>query len=158
MRRLRALLAALALALLPIPVLTTGPALAIDPDEQLEDPALETRAREISRELRCVVCQSQSIDESNASMARDLRLIVRERLVAGDTDEEVVDYVVGRYGEYVLLAPRAEGRNLMLWGAPLIFIVLGGVFLFTVLRHARGAPIDDDDEPGESAPRPETSA
>ena len=91
--------------------------LAVEPSEVLDDPALEARARDISAGLRCPVCQSESIDESNAVIARDLRLLVRERLVAGDSNVEVVDYVVDRFGEFVLLRPDARGANLFLWFA-----------------------------------------
>jgi len=110
-----------------------APALAVQPDEILDDPALEERARDISAGLRCMVCRNESIDESNAELARDLRLLVRERLVAGDSNEEVVDYVVDRYGEYVLLNPTTEGANLLLWLAgPLMLgagLVMGGLYL-----------------------------
>lgn len=104
-------------------VLLAAPSLAVQPDEVLDDPALESRARDISAGLRCVVCRGENIDESNASIARDLRLLVRERLVAGDTNEEVVDFVVERYGEYVLMKPTASGANILLWLAgPGLFI------------------------------------
>ena len=93
-------------------------AFAVNPDEVLADPALEHRARTLSSELRCMVCQNQSIDDSNAELARDLRLVVRERLVNGDSDEQVLDYVVSRYGEFVLLKPRLSAKTLILWGAP----------------------------------------
>ena len=110
-----------------------APAFAVQPDEILNDPALEERARDISAGLRCLVCRNESIDDSNAELARDLRLLVRERLVAGDTNEEVVDYVVDRYGEYVLLNPTADGANLLLWLAgPLMLagaLVTGGFYL-----------------------------
>jgi cytochrome c-type biogenesis protein CcmH len=95
-------------------MLTAPPALAVQPDEVLPDAALETRARAISRDLRCPVCQGEAIDDSNAPISRDLRLLVRERLVAGDSDEEVVDYIVARYGEFVLFNPRASGSGLIL--------------------------------------------
>lgn len=99
-------------------------ALAVQPDEVLDDPLLENRAREISAGLRCLVCQNESIDESNASLARDLRLLVRERLVAGDSDTEVVAYVVERYGEFVLLKPTTGGWNWLLWATgPLLFLI-----------------------------------
>ena len=101
-------------------------ALAVEPDEVLADPALETRAREIGAQLRCVVCQSQSIDDSNAPLAKDLRLLVRERLVAGESNEEVVDYVVERYGDYVLLKPPLRSDTLLLWTAPALMLLLGG--------------------------------
>jgi len=111
---IRALLFWLALA---------GAAHAVEPDEILEDPALEERARELSKGLRCLVCRNESIDESNAELAKDLRLLVRERLVEGDSDEEVIDFVVARYGEYVLLSPPASGSTLILYfAAPAMFL------------------------------------
>lgn len=101
-------------------------ALAVQPDEVLNDPAQEARAREISAGLRCLVCQNESIDESNATLARDLRLLVRERITSGDSDEEVLDYVVARYGEFVLLKPTSGGWNLLLWaaGPAMLFLAL----------------------------------
>ena len=129
MRRL-----ALVLALLATPVLA-GP----QPDEILDDPALESRARSISIELRCVVCRNESIDDSNAPLARDMRLLVRERLVEGDSNEEVVAYIVARYGEFVLLRPPAEGANLILWiAAPAMFLLALGTAL-VYLRRRQGA-------------------
>lgn len=108
-------------------------AAAVEPDEILADPALESRAREISAGLRCLVCQNESIDESNASLARDLRLLVRERLLEGDSDREVVEYVVDRYGEFVLLKPTTGGWNWLLWGfGPMLFLAalaLGAIYL-----------------------------
>ena len=95
--------------------LLVAPSWAVQPDEILDDPALEERARALSEDLRCLVCRNESIDESNAPLARDLRLLVRERLVAGDSDAEVMAFVVARYGEYVLLTPKATGTNLILW-------------------------------------------
>ena len=95
-----------------------GAAQAVKPDEVLADPALEARARRLSEGLRCMVCQNQSIDESDADLARDLRILVRERLAAGDTDQQVMDYIVSRYGEFVLLKPRFSPRNALLWGTP----------------------------------------
>ena len=101
-------------------------AFAVEPDEILDDPVLEERARELSKGIRCLVCRNESIDESNAELARDLRILVRERLVEGDSDDEVIDFLVSRYGEYVLLTPRATGANLVLWlAAPVLF--LGGL-------------------------------
>jgi cytochrome c-type biogenesis protein CcmH len=103
--------------------LIAAPVAAVQPDEMLADPALEARAREISRDIRCPVCQGESIDDSNAPISRDLRIIIRERLVAGDSDEAVVDYIVARYGEFVLFNPRPEGSNLILWLAgPALFL------------------------------------
>ncbi|MEX0955452.1 MAG: cytochrome c-type biogenesis protein [Rhizobiaceae bacterium] len=113
----------LLLALMP------AAALAVLPSEVLDDPALEARARDLSADLRCMVCQNQSIDDSNAELARDLRILVRERLVAGDTDGEVISYVVSRYGEFVLLRPRFSMRNALLWGAPALLLVVGGVII-----------------------------
>jgi len=113
----------------------TGPAFAVLPGEALPDPALEERARALSAELRCMVCQNQSIDLSDAELAHDLRLIVRERLKAGDTDEQVLDYVVSRYGEFVLLKPRLNVRNALLWGTPVLILLAGG--LFVVLMAVR---------------------
>ena len=105
-----------------------SPVAAVQPDEILDDPVLEDRAREISEGLRCLVCQNESIDESNASLARDLRLLVRERLVAGDTNEETVDYIVDRYGEFVLLRPTTGGWNWVLWAAgPALFLIALGM-------------------------------
>lgn len=113
---MRALILALALLL-------ALPAHAVQPDEMLADPALEARAREISAELRCLVCRNESIDDSNAELARDLRLLVRERLEAGDTNEEVFNYIVARYGEFVLLKPRFSVENALIWLAgPLVFL------------------------------------
>ena len=108
--------------------------MAVKPDEVLADPALEARARALSEGLRCMVCQNQSIDESDADLARDLRILVRQRLVAGDTDQQVMDYVVSRYGEFVLLKPRFSLRNALLWGTPVLLLLVGGVFI--VLSHA----------------------
>jgi cytochrome c-type biogenesis protein CcmH len=112
---------------------------AVQPDEILDDPALEARARDITRELRCVVCQSESIDESNADIARDLRVLVRERLVAGDSDAEAVDYIVARYGEYVLFRPPFNARNAALWLAGPVFLLLGGGIAFIYVRRRSGA-------------------
>jgi len=110
-----------------------GPVLAVLPDEVLDDPALEARARALSRDLRCLVCRNESIDESNADLARDMRLLVRERLVAGDSDEQVLAFLVARYGEFVLLRPTVQGANLILWvAAPVMFLlalIAAGVYL-----------------------------
>lgn len=105
--------------------LTVAPVWAVQPDEMLADPALEARARAISREIRCPVCQGETIDDSNAPIARDLRLIIRERLVAGDTDAEAVDYIVVRYGEGVLFNPPVKGVNLILWLAGPALLLAG---------------------------------
>lgn len=111
------------------------PVAAVQPDEVLADPAMEERARDISAGLRCVVCRNESIDESNAELARDLRLLVRERLVAGDSDVEVVAFIVDRYGEYILLRPTLQGANILLWVTPLLLIVLGGGLSLAYIRR-----------------------
>ncbi len=121
-----------------LPFMLSGPSIAVQPDEVLSDPALEARARDLSAELRCMVCQNQSIDDSDAELARDLRVLVRERLRAGDTDAEVLDYIVARYGEFVLLKPRFTARNALLWGTPLLVLLGGGLLAFFTL-HKRGA-------------------
>ena len=127
-------------ALLLALLLVASPAFAVQPDEMLKDPGLEARAREISRNLRCPVCQGEDIDDSNAPISRDLRLAVRERLMAGDTDAQVVDYVVARYGEFVLFTPRAEGSSLILWLAgPAMLLAGAGIALATSRRRAVAA-------------------
>ncbi|MCB2128553.1 MAG: cytochrome c-type biogenesis protein CcmH [Rhodobacteraceae bacterium] len=120
--------------------LIAGPVAAVQPDEILADPVLEARARDLSKGLRCLVCRNENIDESNADLARDLRLLVRERLVAGDSDDQVIAYLVDRYGEYVLLQPTARGENLILWvaGPAMLIAALSGAALF--LRRRRRAP------------------
>ena len=119
-------------------IATATAALAVNPDEILADPALEARAREISTNLRCLVCQNQSIDDSDAELARDLRIIVRERLTAGDSDEAVVQYVVDRYGEFVLLNPVIAPHTILLWtAAPLILLAGGMVVLLGARRRSR---------------------
>ena len=127
-----------AFAVLATLLMLAMPALAVNPDEVLADPALEARARAISRDLRCLVCQNQSIDDSDADLARDLRLLVRERLVAGDTDAQVHQYLVDRYGEFVLLNPVMAPHTLALWlAAPLIFgIGLVGLVVVLVRRKS----------------------
>jgi cytochrome c-type biogenesis protein CcmH len=119
---------------------TAIPAHAVQPDEVLKDPALEHRAREISAGLRCLVCQNQSIDDSDAPLARDLRLIVRERLTSGDSDRAVEDYVVARYGEFVLLRPVFAPHTLVLWLTPLLAVMLGGLGLWRLSRRRAPAP------------------
>lgn len=129
-----------ALASLLLLLALIGPAAAVNPDEVLDDPALEARARALSLEFRCLVCQNQSIDDSNAELARDLRLLVRERLVAGDSDQDVIEYVVSRYGEFVLLKPRFSVQTVLLWGAPIaIFLIGAGVML--VYSRGRGRTV-----------------
>jgi len=113
------------------------PAHAVLPDEVLDDPQLESRARALSAELRCMVCQNQSIDDSDAELARDLRILVRERLEAGDSDEDVLAYVVSRYGEFVLLRPSMNLRNALLWGAPVMILIIGAGAIFLSGRRRR---------------------
>lgn len=132
-------------ALALILCLLASPVAAVQPDEILDDPALEERARDISAGLRCLVCRNESIDESNADLARDLRLLVRERLVAGDSDEEVVDFVVDRYGEYVLLNPLTSGSNLLLWLAgPVMLLLAGGLGWGYIRRRSASEPAGED--------------
>lgn len=130
-----------------IACLFATPAFAVEPDEILADPVLEDRARDLSKGLRCLVCQNESIDESNADLARDLRILVRERLVAGDTDDEVIDWVVGVYGEYVLLRPTATGANIVLWlagPAGLLAALIGGM-IYVRRRSTATRPTDLSD-------------
>ena len=137
MKRLFALLLVSSLSAISV---TATPALAVQPDEVLEDPALEARARELSKDLRCLVCRNESIDESNAELARDLRVLLRERLVAGDSDDEAMDFIVDRYGEYVLLRPTADGANWILWAAgPFMLLIAAAMGLF-YLRRRSSAP------------------
>jgi len=128
--------------------LAAAPVLAVQPDEMLADPALEARARAISALIRCPVCQGETIDDSGASIAHDLRVAVRERLTAGDTDTQVVDYLVSRYGEFILFKPRAAGANLILWfaGPAALILGLGGAALYLRRRAAvaaADAPLSD---------------
>ncbi|HML12312.1 MAG TPA: cytochrome c-type biogenesis protein [Xanthobacteraceae bacterium] len=116
-----------------------APARAVQPDEMLRDPALEARARNLSRELRCMVCQNQSIDDSDAPLARDLRILVRDRLTAGDNDKQVLDFLTARYGDFVLLKPRLSWETAALWGTPAVLLVLGGLGLIAFLRRRRPA-------------------
>jgi cytochrome c-type biogenesis protein CcmH len=124
-----------------------GAALAVQPDEVLKDPVLENRAREISAGLRCLVCQNQSIDDSDAQLAKDLRLLVRERLAAGSSDQEVRDYLVQRYGEFVLLKPTFKAHNLLLWLTPVLVLALGasGVYAAVRRRPPPSSALDDDE-------------
>lgn len=129
--------------LLLILMLLAGPALAVQPNEVLSDPALEARARQISQKLRCPICQGENIDESNADISRDLRLYVRERLVAGDSDTRVIDAVTERYGEFVLFEPRLRGGNLLLWLAGPLMAVAALLIAWRFTRSRRHAqPLD----------------
>lgn len=116
-----------------------GEAIAVNPDEILDDPVLEGRARDISQKLRCLVCQNQSIDDSDADLARDLRIIVRQRLVAGDSNEQVLQYIVDRYGDYVLLEPPFKGTTYALWLGPAVLLTGAGAGLLIAARRRRGA-------------------
>jgi cytochrome c-type biogenesis protein CcmH len=127
----------LALIALLVALVAPTAALAVEPDEILKNPQLEARARQLSEELRCMVCQNQSIDDSAAPLARDLRLLVRERLTAGDSDQQVLNYLVARYGEFVLLKPRFELQNLLLWGLPPFALLAGMIALFVTARRRR---------------------
>ena len=142
---MRTLVAALILLLASL-----SPAFAVNPDEVLADPALEARARAISAELRCMVCQNQSIDDSNAELAKDLRVLVRERLKAGDSDDEVRAYLVSRYGEFVLLRPPLGFNTLLLWGMPVLLLAVGGFVIFRQAARRRrpepAAPLSDDEQ------------
>ncbi|MCZ8314371.1 cytochrome c-type biogenesis protein [Phreatobacter sp.] len=128
------------LAALMMALTLAAPARAVLPGERLADPALEQRARTLSQDLRCLVCQNQSIDDSDAPLARDLRVLVRERLKAGDSDSQVMDFLVARYGEFVLLRPRFAWHTLVLWGAPILFLAGGGIYLLLAVRRRRVTP------------------
>ncbi|PYG34407.1 cytochrome c-type biogenesis protein [Pelagimonas varians] len=138
MKLLQSLILSLVLAL------GVSPALAVQPDEMLADPALEQRARDISAGLRCLVCQNESIDESNASLARDLRLLVRERIMAGDDNDEVVEYVVARYGEFVLLQPSTGGWNWLLWATGPLGLLFALIIAARYLRGRSATPAKPD--------------
>jgi cytochrome c-type biogenesis protein CcmH len=136
----------LVLALVATLLFSTA-ALAVQPDEVLTNPILEKRARDLSAGLRCLVCQNQSIDDSDAQLAKDLRLLVRERLVAGDTDDQVRDFLVQRYGEFVLLKPAFRAHTLLLWLTPALVLVLGGIGAYAALRRRPqpAAALDEDE-------------
>ncbi len=125
-----------ALALL-VALFATAPSLAVEPDEMLANPVLEARARAISKELRCMVCQNESIDESQAPLAHDLRLLVRRRLVAGDSNQQVIDFLVSRYGEFILLKPPLSWNTVALWGAPPALLLVGAIMIVVVERRRK---------------------
>ena len=123
------------------------PALAVLPNEILDDPVLEARAREVSKGLRCVVCQNQSIDDSNADLARDMRVLVRERLVSGDSNQQVIDYMVSRYGDYVLLDPPFKATTYVLWLSPFLFIALALLAARGIYRRREVSSGADGEKP-----------
>ena len=137
--RIRAIIALAFAVALTAPTLVS----AVEPGERLADPALEARARALSQELRCMVCQNQSIDDSEASLAHDLRVLVRERLKAGDSDQQVLDFLVARYGEFVLLRPPLSWHTAMLWSLPPAFLLVGAVAIAFLTRRRRGLPSQD---------------
>src|SRR5215468_12782884 len=129
------------LCLVMLSLAIVSPAIALQPDEVLSDAALEARARSLSKELRCMVCQNQSIDDSDAPLARDLRILVRERLTSGDSDSQVVDFLVDRYGEFVLLKPRLAWHNAVLWLTPAAALIAGAIAMFVAIRRRRAVPL-----------------
>lgn len=131
-------------------LLSIAPLKAVEPDEILSDPALEARARALSLGLRCLVCQNQSIDDSNAPLARDLRILLRERLTAGDSDEQAVDFIVARYGDFVLLRPRFNAATWLLWIGPFALLLAAGTYLFVRRRNKEDA-IERSLDPREEA-------
>ncbi len=133
--------------LLILSALSSVPAWAVQPDEMLSDPALEARARSLSKGLRCMVCQNQSIDDSDAPLARDLRILVRERLTAGDSDRQVIDFLVARYGEFVLLKPRLSLHTVVLWLGPPLVLLAGALALVLIVRRRRDHGLMDPAQP-----------
>ncbi len=142
------ILSSLAMAASLSVIALTG-AFAVEPNEMLQDPALEARAREVSQHLRCVQCQNETIDESNAQIARDMRILVRQQIMNGDTNEEIIDYMVSRYGDYVLLKPRFQTNTLILWFGPFVVLLVGGFVVVRRMRTASNtaamAPLSDDE-------------
>ena len=145
-----------------IGLILSGTAYAVEPHEMLKDPALESRARDVSKHLRCVVCQNETIDESNADIARDMRVLLRARILAGDSNEQVIAFMVSRYGDYVLLKPRFTANTLLLWLGPFILLGIGALVVYRRLRRAPAAapaPLTPEEEaalqelaPGERTP------
>ena len=125
------------LMILCIALLCTNVAIAVNPEEVLKDPALEARARTLSVDIRCLVCQNQSIDDSDAGLAKDLRKLLRERLTAGDSDEDIKKFLVARYGKFVLLRPPVQGETYLLWFGPLLILLLGGIGVIVFVRRQR---------------------
>jgi cytochrome c-type biogenesis protein CcmH len=118
-------------------LVAAGPLHAVQPDEMLSNPVLEARARALSKELRCMVCQNQSIDDSDAALARDIRILVRDRLTAGDSDQQVLDYLVARYGEFVLLRPPLSLHTAILWGVPPAALLFGAIAIVMIIRRRK---------------------
>lgn len=147
-----AMLMAATLATGAVAAVSSSPALAMEPEERLADPALEERARDLSKGLRCVVCQNQSIDDSNAELAQDLRRLVRERLAEGDSDDEVIEYVVARYGDYVLLKPPMSTRTLLLWFGPAVVVLIAAIWAALAATRRRNtamagpAPLTEEEQ------------
>ena len=131
------------LSVLALSLSMTSIARAVEPGEALTDPVLEERARGLSQGLRCLVCQNQSIDDSDAPLARDLRLLVRERIAAGDSDSDVLDFVVARYGEFVLLKPRFNARTYLLWALPALVLIAGGLIVLLNIRKAKATSVPE---------------
>jgi cytochrome c-type biogenesis protein CcmH len=130
--------------LLLVALIAPGPSWAVEPDEMLSDPALEARARALSKDLRCMVCQNESIDDSGAPLAHDLRVLVRDRIKAGDSDRQVLDFLVARYGEFVLLKPRLSWHTVALWGLPPTVLLIGAVVILMDLRRRRAAQASEE--------------
>jgi cytochrome c-type biogenesis protein CcmH len=151
MQRLFASLLAATLLIAAMLILAPSISYAVQPDEIMADPIKESRARDLSRELRCMVCQNQSIDDSEAPLARDLRLLVRERIAAGDSDRQVMDFLVARYGEFVLLKPRLEKHTLLLWLLTPLVLFGGGIALWIFGRRRQNVAALDSDAPKFSA-------
>jgi cytochrome c-type biogenesis protein CcmH len=128
-------------------LLAAPTAYAVQPDEVMSDPALEARARALSKELRCMVCQNQSIDDSDAPLARDLRLLVRERLQGGDSDSQVINFLVARYGEFVLLRPRLSWHTALLWFGPPVLLGVGAIALVLIARRRKRRGLTDAAKP-----------
>jgi cytochrome c-type biogenesis protein CcmH len=146
----RYLQAAMVLAALS-PVVLSGMALAVEPNEMLADPALEARARALSQGLRCLVCQNESIDDSGAPLAHDIRVLVRERIKAGDTDQQVIDFLVARYGEFVLLKPPLSWHTVALWGLPPGLLIIGAIVMIVMARRRAEVPATASLTPAEEA-------
>jgi cytochrome c-type biogenesis protein CcmH len=130
--------------MLAVAIFASTSAWAVQPDEMLKDPVLEARARALSKELRCMVCQNESIDDSEAPLAHDLRVLVRDRLKAGDSDRQVLDFLVARYGEFVLLKPRLSWHTAALWGLPPTVLLIGALMIVVDLRRRRSAQAEDE--------------